>query len=306
MENKWFFVINPVAGSGKGMRVWKEVSAALKNADIDFHWAVSEYAGHATAIVLEARKNGFEKFIAIGGDGTLNQVINGIFSANSYSKCTFGLIAVGTGNDWVRTHKQNLNAPNIVAVLQNPSTTLVDVGGVQLDENTVWHYFINVAGIGIDGQVAEELHATSQKGKKGKLSYLHTLIRAIFKLQVVGGEVFEHNEKKYSGEVLTVTFAKGTHFGAGMHISPNAQANSGTFDVTIVKNASKLTIFSQLHKVFVGNVQEMTFVEQLETAHPKVVLETELPVQLDGEFIGRAKKLHVKVVPKSIHVIGYN
>ena len=117
MENNWYFVINPISGKGKGLTLWNQLQPLLDQASISYSFGISKYHTHTTQLIKTKYKEGVRQFIGLGGDGTVNEIINGIFADYTETPtalATLGLFPIGTGNDWVRNH-QALTLDNIIA-----------------------------------------------------------------------------------------------------------------------------------------------------------------------------------------------
>lgn len=305
MDEQWYFVINPVSGNGKGIQVWEKLHLLLNQSDIAFDFNISEYHQHTIQLVAKKHTAGCRKFIGIGGDGTINEIINGIFQSHTekHDSSIVSLIPVGTGNDWVRNHKEPLSLTNIVTKILNNQTFSHDVGVINTPNIKKTHFFINVAGAGIDGCVVSELEKANAKGKKGKLAYIQSLIKALLSYTSPVATILIDNQTVYSGETLVVAAAKGQYFGSGMHISPLSIPNNGSLDITLVKNDSKWVIFTQIHKLFTGAIASVTFVEkmvghtiELHSNHP-------MPIQADGEFVDESKSFSISLIKQGVLVL---
>ena len=305
MSVHWYFVINPVSGKGAGLNLWEKVKTELELHAVDFSFGISEYHQHTTKLVAEKYSNGIRNFIGIGGDGTLNEIVNAIFTSQQFSlnnPSVVSMLSVGTGNDWVRSHEK-LTRHNLIKKLESFQTTPHDVGLVESSETHLHHYFINVAGVGLDGQVVQEIEKLNQSGKKGKLSYLQSLIKALTSFEAPKSRIFTDVKELYQGETLLLTASKGQYFGGGMHISPKAISNNGLLDLTIVKKDSKWVVFSQLYKLFNGKIETATFVDKGTHHQVEITTETSIPIQADGEFLGRSNHVKFSVLKQAILVL---
>jgi YegS/Rv2252/BmrU family lipid kinase len=303
MNAQWFFVINPVSGKGKGLKAWQQIKPLLDANGINYAFAISAYHKHTIALVAEKYQTGTRHFLGIGGDGTLNELLNGILrtAGNSFANdCTFGLLPVGTGNDWVRSQPEKLTTGNIIQKLKNEKATLYDVGVVASESFAEKHYFLNVAGAGLDGSVVQEIERLAASGSKGKVAYVRGLIQALFTFNAPISLVHSGQTELFHGVALVITAAKGQYFGGGMHISPYALPANGLLDITIVEKTLKRKIFPQLPKLFSGKLDSVSFVLKNQNRELEIIADAALPVQADGEFVGEAKSISFSVLPKAI------
>ncbi len=304
MKDSWLFVVNPVAGGGKGLAFWDEVQKRLNKSQITFEHVVSGYHKHAIELVAEKYNQGVRHFMGIGGDGTLNEMVNGIFKADTFNpeaKCVIGLLPVGTGNDWVRGATDPLNIENIIARLDDSDSMAYDVGLVKLNQQK--HYFLNVAGAGLDGQVVKEIEQLGADGKKGKVVYLKGLISALFNYTAPNFRAEVDGELLFSEKALLVAASKGAYFGGGMHISPDVLPDNGALEFTLIKKVPTWRILRELPKLFNGRIAQVPFVIKKTGKSIYVESQSPLNVQADGEYLGEAASFSVEILPAAIHVL---
>ena len=161
-NDKWYVVVNPKAGSNKGKEDWPAIKKLLKAGSIDFDFVITKHQRHAILLVQQAVEKGFRKFISIGGDGTLNEVINGIFIKHQSlaPEIKLGVITVGTGNDWGRTHGMPEHYAEMVEIIKSEKLFSHDIGKAKYryGEENESRYFINIAGMGFDAMVAKRVN----------------------------------------------------------------------------------------------------------------------------------------------------
>jgi diacylglycerol kinase (ATP) len=179
--DKWLVVVNPKAGSSKCEKDWPKVKELLLQQGFSFLSVLTERPFHAIEITRNMVNDlGFKKIIAVGGDGTLNEVVNGIFQQTRFATTdiTLGMITIGTGNDWGRMYQFPMKYEKAIKIIKNERTFLQDVGKVKYSYETEDknRYFINMAGMGYDAFVAKKTNNLKAQGKGGKLSYLINLV----------------------------------------------------------------------------------------------------------------------------------
>ena len=304
LKADWFFIVNPVSGGGQGVALWKKVEAILIENKISFDFAISKHHKHTIEIILEKYAQGIRQFIGIGGDGTLNEIVNGICTASDFNrqeKCTIGLLPIGTGNDWVRGMREPLGLENLITKLKRGEILDYDIGLVSTE--AMRQYFINVAGVGLDGQVVHEIERLSFSGKKGKSVYLRGLLRALSRFTASNVHVQIDGAPPFAGKVLVVTASKGAYFGGGMHISPDVLPSSGKLDFTIVKKVPNWKVLPRIYQLFNGRIGQVPFVEKKMGERIEIESESDLLIQADGEFVGLAKKVTFEVIPGAIKAL---
>ena len=171
---RWFVVVNPISGSGKGLDDFPLISKLLRDNGIRCESVFTEHKCHATELTVSAINSGYRHIIVVGGDGTLHEVVNGLFIQKSVepSEVTIAVIAVGTGNDWIRMFGIPTRYSEAIRAIKEGYTFLQDVAAVEYEESMYRQvrYAANVAGVGFDAAVIESLQRMRNKGCKGKSS----------------------------------------------------------------------------------------------------------------------------------------
>lgn len=305
MADRWYAIINPQAGSGKGKTDWPHIESLLKSSDIEFDHVFTTHKYHSVELTVNAINQGYKKFIAIGGDGTLNEIVNGMFIQQVYptSDLTVGVIAVGTGNDWSRMYKIHSTYEGKVDAIKKGNLFLQDVGKVEYEESMVKHsrYFANAAGVGFDAEVARRTNKLKETGHKGKILYMGSLVRALFDYKPTTINIAVDDEK-LSGKIFSLTVGIGCYNGSGMMQLPNAISNDGLLDVTVIRQIRRLEVIRNIYRLYNGTI----------LSHPKisghigktVVISSDIPIglEVDGETLG-VSPFTFTIVPKSINVI---
>ncbi|MGC8972089.1 MAG: diacylglycerol/lipid kinase family protein [bacterium] len=281
-------IINPIAGGRKGKSLTEKILKRLRSWGISFDHEFSRYIGHATEIARQSVKR-FDAIVAVGGDGTVNEVVNGIFGYN----IPLGILPVGRGNDFFKSiNTSRLLDVIIKPFIETPKIKLADVGRMNN------RYFINVAGVGFDALVATIAEPIRFLGP---IAYLgSTLIGLIknkgIKLHLnIDGERIDLN-------ALLVAIANGKYFGGGMKIAPEASPWDGKLDVCLIENIPRLEILKTLPKVYSGEHIHHPKVNILKAEYVEVSSSEKIPAEMDGEVF-YADKIVAEVVPKSIPLI---
>lgn len=275
---KWIFIVNKVAGNGKYKKVVKNVEKYCVNKDVDFEVFYTRCPGEATAITLRYKKSKNIIF-AVGGDGTLNEVLNGIV----HTKNILAVVPTGSGNDFYKTLKM---IPD--GILK------CDVGKV----NEL--YFLNTVCLGIDADVANNIDIMKIKGISTNKLYIASLMNTFLKYNCKK-MTFNLNNTEVSGEFTTLAVCNGKFYGNGFKIAPKAKIDDGFFDFYFVDKMSKLKMFNLIMKLKSGTHDFSPLVHKRLVSQLKVKSKKNIISNVDGEkYIN--KEFNFKICKKLIHV----
>lgn len=283
------FIVNPSAGRGRCLNIWRSLEHRIT---IPYSVTMTQGPGDATKKARDAVKQGFKKIVSVGGDGTLNEVVNGIVG----SKIELGVIPAGSGNDFAKTAGIPLNATEALEYAQRGRSDFIDLGKFN------GSYFINCSGAGFDAEVVRTVNE-DMRLLKGTGAYVASVLVSLIRFApwdaviTVDGKIFKRN-------VWLIAAAKGKYFGGGMMIAPDASMESGQFDVCIVNKMSRFDIIRFLPKVFKGAHTSHPAFEVIRGKHIQIESEESVPIQVDGENKGRLPA-DFSVLPKAVKVIRY-
>jgi len=299
-SHKWFFIINPTSRGGKSKKIWPFIRERLIKEEIEFDFAFTEYHKHSSKLTQGAVCQGFKSIVAIGGDGTFHNVVNGLMSQTDYvsRSINLGIIPVGTGNDWVRTHKIPNQYEQALDILFRGNTKQQDIGRIILPKTEKENvYFNNLAGLGFDGYVVNNI---SRYKRLGAFAYLIGAISGLFAYKNFEVEL-RLNKERFQTESLMVVIGLCRYSGGGMQLTDQPNPSDGLFDVSIAKNFSKWDIIKNLTKLFNGKIVEHPLVENYKTDRLSIVVaENNEPfIEADGELIGQGG-FNVEIIPKAI------
>ena len=251
--NSWFVVVNPKAGSGKAKSLWGKIKKTLEASGFVFDYALSEYAGHETVLSRAAVLSGHTQIISVGGDGTIQKVVAGIYSQEKISPklIVIGVVACGTGNDWIKTHNIPLDYKKAVQVIVNKKVKAQDLGKIQVSgKKNKTLYFINYAGAGFDCFVLSKLYLYK---RFGALSYFLCAIVNFMRFKNLEvAVVLDSTTVKANVFLLGIGLCSFT--GGGMQLTKNADPFDGLFDITIARDFTKFDILRNLPRLFNGEL----------------------------------------------------
>lgn len=305
-NSKWLVVVNPNAGIGKGQKDWDKISGILMHHQFDYKAVFTTGRLHALNLTIEhIEKEGFRQIIVVGGDGTMNEVVNGVLSQKAVESTavTLGMISVGTGNDWVRTFHIPTHYAGAIKIIKKQKTMLQDAGIVRYMNGSGWseRFFVNMAGMGFDGLVASKTNADKEKGRSNPLLYFKHIFTSLFAFQAIQTRIVV-DDRVLNENIFSMGIAIGQYNGGGMMQAPDARVDDGLFDLTLIKKMSKWSIVASVRRLYDGSIGKHKKVEIL--TGKKIRIEPELPILLeaDGESLGQSP-FEFDIIPRSLRVI---
>jgi len=296
-------IVNPAAGAGKTGKYWPDIKSILKKIGFRFEHDITEAPGHAIELARDAVKKGFSVVIPVGGDGTINEVVNGIYSTGSLKEVSMAIIGTGTGGDYIRTIGVPRNFREACQRLVNhPAKVTVDLGAAEFTRNgrKERRLFANFAGIGFD---AEVVRATTLKFKKlGSLpSYLAGLLTTL---------VTYHNQsvnmtidgKSEECKVCTAIMGIGKYGGGSMFIAPNADISDGLFDVVVVGDVSKPDLLVSFPRIYKGTHLTHPKITVKRAKEVKIISQKGIALQADGELVGESP-VQFSIMPSALNIL---
>jgi YegS/Rv2252/BmrU family lipid kinase len=304
-RNEWMVIVNPNAGNGKGKKDWEKISGLLKKEEIPFIVTFTEKKGHAINITLEAISSGFRKIITVGGDGTLNEVVNGVFT-NNICKTTdilLSLIPVGTGNDWGRMFGIPLDYEKAVKIIAGSKTLLHDIGLVSYYNGSEkkLRYFINIAGLGFESVVVKKTNIQKDQGRGGKLIYFYNLLSSLLAYKNTKS-VITIDDAVTRAEIFSLNVGNGRYCGGGMRQTPRALPDDGLLDVTIIKGMGRFEIIRNLKILYDGTILQHPKIDGYKCKNIKVLSEAVMYAEADGESLGQTPA-EFSIIPLGINIV---
>ena len=299
ISKSWFVIINPTSGNGSSKKDWPNIERLLKQYQFDFQFAFTQYAKHSIKLVQQAIKNNITNIISVGGDGTLHNIINGIMGQNSIpsSQINVGVIPIGTGNDWVKSHNIPRNFEEAIKIIKNENISQQDLGKIEfINENKAAVFFNNLAGIGFDGFVVTKIEKLKHLGI---LAYLYGTFLGLFSFKNFESKT-SINSEDISCKTLMVLVGLCQYSGGGMQLTKDPNPFDGLLDISIAKDLSKLDIIKNVNKLFNGKITNIKKVQSFKSDKVKIeVKQKELPfVQADGELVGTGD-ISVIIIPQA-------
>ncbi len=295
-------IVNPTAGAGRTARLWPQIMSLFQRQGLRFEHDITEAPGHAIELAKVAAANGYNMVISVGGDGTINEIVNGLYAAGNIKDAMLGIVSTGTGGDYIRTIGIPRRYEEACRCFLEPKNLTVDLGVVEYASNgqRAERLFVNFAGMGFDAEIVRR--TTQQFKALGSLpSYLAGLLVTLlaYRNKDISLTVDGETENR---RVCTVVMNNGRYGGGGMLAAPDASINDGYFDVMIIGDLSKPDLLRSLPRIYKGT----------HLTHPKVTMkrakEIEIrsaqPMQLqaDGELLGQVPA-RFRILPSVLKVI---
>jgi YegS/Rv2252/BmrU family lipid kinase len=253
---------------------------------------LSEYPGHLAEV---ARETTGKLLVVIGGDGTVNEIANGVAGTDA----ELAVLPSGTGQDFARTHGIPDRFEDAVHVVLDGETRTIDLGRVELESGTT-RFFANVGSAGMSGAVARRANSMT-KAYGGRATFFYALTREFLAWQNTRVLVELDDSVRREGPMHDVIVANGNWHGGGMKLAPDARQDDGVFDVVTIGDVSKLDFVTTAPKLYNGRYLSHPKVELLQSSAVRISATEPLPLEVDGEPIG-ATPARFEVVPSSLRL----
>ena len=307
--NKTVFIVNPNSANGTTGKEWPSIRKLAMDRLGPFEFQMTGGPNDATRLTRDALRNGAEMIICIGGDGTLNEVVNGFMDLSGPEivfkhDVLLGFIPNGTGCDFARSVPiPNALEPSL-EIIRNGRPRAIDIGRLRYVNHrgdTSFRFFHNITSFGIGGEVVDRVNRSS-KALGPFLSFIGTTLTTIFKygtkeisLRLDGGE-----EKTY--RVWNIAVANGQYQGGSMWVAPDARLDDGLFHVTIIGDLTKAEVFRYLPKLYNGKIKDIDKVYTATARRVEAVSSQRVLLDVDGEQPG-VLPVEIDIFPGAIQIL---
>ena len=305
---KTIFIINPCAGQGNDVsNLTSEIRFVSEQIKSDVEIYVTKSTGDATEYVRKyCRDKGCARFIACGGDGTLNEVLNG---AIGYEDSEIGVIPLGTGNDFCRNFSSNYKFSDITCQIKGVSQRCDSIKYTTESDGIEKNgYCVNMFNIGFDANVAD---MTSEVKKKpfisGSFAYFVSILANLIKKKGADLNIQIDGECIYNGRLLLTSIANGCYCGGGIKSNPMADVQDGLININIIKNVSRMKFLTLLPGYMKGTFMSYKNIERYISSHKCknitiTPVSAKMRICIDGEMRD-AKKISFEIMPKSFNFV---
>lgn len=302
----WFVIVNPIAGMGRGLQDFPQISKLLRDNDIRCEPVFTEHKNHAVELTVKAVSAGFRKIIVIGGDGTLHEVVNGLFIQQQVrpDEVLLAVIPVGTGNDWIRMFGIPTRYSEAVRAVKEEYSFLQDVGEITYEESQYRQkrYMANVAGSGFDAFVVRRFNHWKNKGFRGRWLYGLSIVRTFFSYKSTGVKVCVDDKVVYNNLLFSLSVGVGKYNGGGVQQLPKAVADDGLLDVTLFRPIHWWHIIFRLRKLFNGEIYQIGHIRHVQGSRITVTSSPDSLLEVDGELLGTTP-LEFGIIHKAVKVV---
>lgn len=289
---KHLFVVNPIAGKGKTLNYIPAINAYFEKSNEEYEIEITKYPGHATIIASEYSSKGDYRIYSIGGDGTLNEVLNGMAGSNS----SLAVVPSGSGNDFIKSVSDCSYLGECLSKTINGDTHLIDIAKVNN------RYYINIASLGFDGQVA---HSAGFFKKlplvSGQLAYILGILSTILMCKKNTLEIdIDGLSMKY--DTLLIAIGNGKYYGGGMLALPEARIDDGLLEICLAERMSRIKIFHLFPKYIKGLHASIKGVHFFKGKRIEIKSNAPIAMNTDGE-ISLINEAVFEILPKSLNFI---
>lgn len=282
-------IVNPVAGRGKSIRQWKRVEGALKNIGAMYVPFITDAVGHARALAASAKAEGYGAIMSVGGDGTLNEVVNGCLGHG----LPITVVSTGTGNDFARSAGLPSDPVSAARLCLYGEPKAVDVG--RFDSR----YFINATGIGLDAQIADATNRRHGRAR-GALPYALGFLGQLGRFRPVHF-CMSMDQIVAEFDAWVVSVANGQFYGGGMNVVPGASITDGLLDIAVIGSLGRLDLLRTFPKVFSGRHILHPKVSLYRSTGVRIEASTNVRIHADGEVF-EGKTFVFTVHPGAVEV----
>jgi diacylglycerol kinase (ATP) len=295
-------IVNPTAGYRRAWRDWPRLLASLGEAGARVATWWTQGPGQGETLAARARREGFDRVVAVGGDGTLLEVVNGLWWESEGAMPSVGVVPFGTGCDYVRSFELGRTLRDKVKSALGEATLRVSAGRLRLqgfDGRPRERIFVNVLGLGFDARVIAGFR-TLDLGLRGKAGYFLSGLKELGRLRYhrIAGEL---DGQVFTGEAMLVAVGLGRYFGGGLMITPGASPQGGQFQVVVGEKLSRLEVLTLLPRIYGGGHLDHP---RMRAAYAgQITLEAEPPawVEAEGELEG-VTPIDIGIIPGALRV----
>ena len=305
LHPEWMVLVNPRAGRRAGRDDWGEIARLLDRHGIAHEHRVTDYPRHAVTLIRDALGVGFRKFILVGGDGLLNEAVNGIFTQTEIdpSLVTVAVIPTGCGNDWARTFNLPFDPAGAIDVIAAGQTLSRYIGCVFYHaggREASW-YFINMCGLGFDAEVNQKVAADHERGRRGALAYRYHIFTTLLAYAPTR-MALTIDGKPLRLDVFTMAVGIGQYNGGGMKQLPFAKPDDGLLDISVIQPITRLKAIRSVKKLYDGSFVELPEVSTYTGRAIEIISEPACRLEADGEALGESP-CRFEICPRKLKMV---
>ena len=304
------FIVNPASARGATRRAWAEMRAELVSLVPEFIERITSRAGEATEVTREALKSGISRVIAVGGDGTLSEVVNGYIDDTGYpinEGAAIGVLPSGTGSDFCRSLGLS-SSKEAIAAVTGASTRMIDAVRVVYNDRhgaSESRSFINVASFGLGGDVSALVNGWRDSLPRwvgGRARFVAAAVRALERYRNYDVQVRLDDDREIEIASNLIVAANGKFGGAGMKLAPRAEMDDGLLDVILTDRATRFDVIKELPRIRRGGYLSNPKVTQFRARRVSITASEPMAIDVDGEMAGYTPA-HLTVLPLAVRFL---
>ncbi|ETZ24391.1 diacylglycerol kinase family protein [Pedobacter sp. V48] len=283
------FIINPISGGKDKLKIPALIDAHLDRAKFSPNFSFTEYVGHASEIAEEAANKNFDVIVAVGGDGTINEIATKVMQQHK----VLGIIPFGSGNGLARFLKIPMNTVAAIKVINNFNVELIDTA--KFNDKS----FFNMAGMGFDAHISSVFAGNKSRGLTGYLKLGLTEVLnykpQIYRLNIDGVD--------YERKAFVISIANSSQYGNNAHIAPKASVIDGLLDVCVVKEFPMYKLPILAYEMLSARTDRSKIVEIIKGKNIRITRSQDDAIHIDGEPFFMGKEIEVSIVPLSLNIV---
>ena len=283
------FILNPIAGIRQKIDIESIIKNKFQSYDGEIVLHATKERGHGIQLAKDGLRDGYKKIVAIGGDGTINEVAQGLIGSDT----ALGIIPMGSGNGLARHLKIPLSIAGAIDTVQGGTLQRIDTGLINK------HVFLCTAGIGFEAHITHLFDAAPGRGLK---TYFKIVVKEIRKYGAKSITV-SGNGKVHSFSAFTMCFANAAQYGNDLFISPQSKIDDGLLDLCVLKPFGIFKYPHIIHRFVTKGIQRSSKYETMTFSDLEIFNDNDLIAHIDGDPITLKGKVNVRVVPNSLSVI---
>lgn len=301
---KTALIVNPKSSNGKTQNELPYIERYI-NSSFEYEIFFTKEKKHAISLTQDCLKNNFERIIAVGGDGTFNEVVNGFFENQKMinENAKLGFIPSGTGSDFIKTLNIPKNYKDSIDIIKKNNYKKIDVGLVNflVNNDKKYRYFINISDVGIGGEVVDRVNKTT-KIFGGFISFLTATLKTVLEYENKKVKIIIDDNEELELKINNIVVGNGQYFGGGMRILPSANPFDSYFDIAIIGDINKIEFFLNVPKVYSGKHIYDKNITFRKAKNIKVFSDEKIKLDIDGEQEGFCP-VEFQIIHESINII---
>jgi diacylglycerol kinase (ATP) len=305
-SQKIAFIVNPHAAAGSAGKTWPKISALARDRVGPFSTYFTTGPGDGIRLTRQALSDGAEVIVCVGGDGTLNEVVNGLMDEKGpiRPETAVGFIARSTGCDLIKTVPIHRELDRALDIIKHAHTRILDLGRIRYQDRRgrpTYRYFHNIASFGLGGEVDERVNRSS-KTWGGFLSFMGATLISLLKYHKK--KIHLKVDDSFDGEVTVwnIAVANGQYHGGGMWVAPAALVDDGLFHITVVGDLTLPQVFLNLPNLYNGKIYQVSEIRSFVGKRVEASSDQRVLLDVDGEQIG-ALPVVIEMVPRAVSLI---